>query len=255
MVLDFSAVADYGHFRQAVMRQTRYVFGARTKAFLDRLLATSGSRTLEMPKGKYLWRAQLHDDPNENWYGESPPLPIERMKPLPNCREGRINPKGIPSLYLAADQKTAMSEVRPWIGAVGTLAKFSTTRDLSLVDCTTSRSVTPEQLATMRRACGLLQVPTPEERDQSLWEVINSAFSEPITLTDTSADYAPTQVLAEMFRSKGFDGIKFKSSLGTGINVALFQLTDADVVDPRWKFQARSVLYDFEVDVKTNPMT
>ena len=235
------------------MRQTRYVFGTRTKSFLDRLLAMSGSRSLEMPKGEFLWRAQLHDDPNENWYAESPPLSIERMKPLANCREGRINPKGIPCLYLAMDQETAMSEVRPWRGAVGTLAKFSTTRNLSLVDCTTSLSVTPDQLATMRRASGLLQVLTPEEREQSLWEVVNNAFSEPITLTDTSADYAPTQVLAEMFRSKGFDGIKFKSSLGTGINVALFQLTDADVVDPRWKFQAQSVVYDFEVDGKTNP--
>lgn len=251
MIVDFSAVADYSRFRQAVMHHSRYVFGTWTKTFLDGLVATSTSRSLTMLKGEYLWRAQLHDNPNENWYSELLPLPIERMKPLPGCREGRINPKGIPCLYLATDQRTAMSEVRPWIGAVGTVAKFSTNRDLSLVDCTTSLAATIEQLATMSRASGLLRVTTPEEREQSLWEVVNSAFSEPITLTDTTADYAPTQVLAEMFRHKGFDGIKFKSSLGIGINVALFRLSDADVVD-RWRFQAESVIYDFQIDPKTN---
>ena len=41
-----------------------------------------------------------------------------RMKPLVNkAIEGRINPKGIPYLYLSTKKETAMSEVRPWIGA------------------------------------------------------------------------------------------------------------------------------------------
>lgn len=41
------------------------------------------------------------------------------MKPLSNsASEGRANPKGIPYLYVATDKETAMSEVRPSLGAI-----------------------------------------------------------------------------------------------------------------------------------------
>jgi hypothetical protein len=58
-----------------------------------------------------------------------------------------------------------------------------------------------------------------------VWWSLNQAFSEPVTRTDDAADYAPTQVLAEVFRTSGCDGIVYRSKLGKGKNVAVFDLS------------------------------
>lgn len=56
-------------------------------------------------------------------------------------------------------------------------------------------------------------------------------FSEPVERGDESLDDIPTQILAETFRSLGFDGVGYKSSYGEkGFNGALFDLAGADLV-------------------------
>ncbi|TXK98997.1 hypothetical protein BMR10_01130 [Methylococcaceae bacterium CS4] len=39
--------------------------------------------------------------------------------------------------------------------------------------------------------------------------------------------YAPTQVIAELFKSKGIDGIAYYSMLGDGHNIVLFKAKTA----------------------------
>ena len=60
---------------------------------------------------------------------------------------------------------------------------------------------------------------------------MNEGFSEPVTPTDNTADYAPTQVLAEAFRSHGYDGVIYRSMLGPGKNIAIFDLGNAELVN------------------------
>jgi hypothetical protein len=68
--------------------------------------------------------------------------------------------------------------------------------------------------------------------DQIVWAAIDGAFAEPVTRTDDTADYAPTQIIAELFRSEGYDGVAYKSAFGEdGFNVALFDLNSAKQVD------------------------
>jgi hypothetical protein len=64
-----------------------------------------------------------------------------------------------------------------------------------------------------------------------VWAHINRAFSEPVSRTDDVAEYAPTQVLAEAFRSAGYDGIAYGSKLGKGITVAIFDLAAAELAN------------------------
>ena len=154
-----------------------------------------------------------------------------------------MNPKGIPCLYLATDENTAMSEVRPpRVGSPGTLAKFSTLRDLKMIDC--SQAVI--RRGSLKWLAMAPKEPPPKAREQGVWADVISAFSEPIVSTDTTAEYAPTQVLAETLRSANFDGIIYKSSLGPGRNVVLFDLAVADVVDRRL-FKSRAIRYEFDV--------
>ena len=54
-----------------------------------------------------------------------------------------------------------------------------------------------------------------------------------------------TQVLAELFRSGGFDGIAYASSLGDGHNVALFDL-DAAVLSGCGLYQVKAMDLHFE---------
>jgi hypothetical protein len=41
----------------------------------------------------------------------------------------------------------------------------------------------------------------------------------------------PTQILAEAFRANGFDGIVYRSLLGDGLNVALFDCAAAELIN------------------------
>jgi RES domain-containing protein len=135
------------------------------------------------------------------------------MKPeSERAREGRINPKGIPCLYLATHEDTAMSEVRPWHEARISVGRFELTQDVVLVDCSQ-------------------EWPTDTTNQEAVnWHYIGEAFSRPITSTDDVCDYAPTQILAEAFRQRGYDGIIYNSGLNNdGKNVALFNPSHAEV--------------------------
>jgi hypothetical protein len=134
------------------------------------------------------------------------------MKPLPDrAREGRANPKGIAYLYVSSHRERAMAEVRPWIGAYVSVAELSVVRDLRLVNCTedSERQV-------------YLGEPPPERWDEEVRQDIDNAFSQPVVPTDEVPDYVPTQVLAEFFKVSGFDGVAYRSALGKGHNIVLF---------------------------------
>jgi len=137
------------------------------------------------------------------------------MKPLcDRAREGRANPKGIPYLYLATHQDTAIAEVRPWIGSHVSVAQFTLKRDVRVVNCVTDD----------HRIVVYSREPEPQERERAVWRDIDRAFSQPVTSGDDTADYAPTQTIAEFFRVNGLDGTAYGSSLGPGHNVALFDM-------------------------------
>jgi len=113
---------------------------------------------------------------------------------------------------LNIDPETAMSEVRPWMGSFVSLANFDILRDLRLIDCAYDAEI----------------VRTIPEQEHSVWTELNIAFSEPADRNDDVADYAPTQILAEIFREAGYDGIMYASRLGDrGMNLALFDLSVA----------------------------
>ncbi|EJL37554.1 RES domain-containing protein [Caulobacter sp. AP07] len=224
----FPSWSSYWAFERSIRREARYVRTPEVEAFLASVLATADRRETTLKAGAGLWRAQLgHDWREVEVFGggtESLPEPYrpERMKPLVGrAPDGRANSKGIPSLYLATTDETAMSEARPWLAASLTLAKFEVVRPLKLVDC--SRHA--------RKLPIYFEEPPASEREESVWTWIDRAFSEPMTRGDDVAEYAPTQVLAELFKQAGYDGVAYKSAFGAekGFNIALFDLAAARV--------------------------
>ena len=222
----FASYLSYQQFAESVRTRWRYVSDPKQSTFLEALLATSVARQEVITCSSKLWRAQLGhawypaDDSSEE---EQPaPLGVERMKPLRDrAREGRANPKGIPYLYLATHRETAMAEVRPWIGSHVSVAQLVLKRDIRVVNCVTDDC----------RIMVYSREPEPEERKRAVWRDIDRAFSQPVTSGDDTADYAPTQIIAEFLRANGLDGVGYGSSLGAGHNVVLFDMEAAAVVN------------------------
>ncbi len=197
---EFKSWQGFGDFERAVKRQMRYVRTSDTEDFLDAVRQTAEKRIEVLPAGMSLWRAQLGVDLQSEYedgelISETPrPYSKDRMKPLRDCApEGRANPKGIPSLYLATDRDTAIAEVRPWIGSKISVGLLKICRELKIVNCTTGRL----------HHLYIGGEPSAAKREESVWAFIDMAFAHPVTPTDNVADYAPTQIIAELCKAHG----------------------------------------------------
>jgi hypothetical protein len=224
----FSSWRSYWDFARSVSSELRYFRSPEAESFLESVLCTSSKRQIKIKENSVLWRAQIgHDWRTETHHGED--FDVEcayrpnRMKPIPNrAMDGRVNPKGIPCLYLAKQKDTAICEVRPWIGSYVSIAQFKTCRELKIINCS----------QIIDTPVYYFQEPDPCERETAVWSSINKAFSTPMTRGDDSPDYVPTQIITEVFKKAGFDGIAYKSNFGEdGCNVALFDLEAASVIN------------------------
>lgn len=177
--------------------------------FLRAVAATCKGRLRQVPKGQIFWRAQLGHSSGivdqDRGYEQDIALPPSRMKPRrERALEGRANPKGIPCLYLSNKREAAMSEVRPWVGALVSVGQFEIVRNLTIVDC----SVLHGQYFALAFRNRVFMIATG-----TLWAAIDTTFSEPVTDSDDSADYAATQIIAELFRDEGYMASRIKVPL------------------------------------------
>ncbi|WP_433965484.1 RES family NAD+ phosphorylase [Tunturiibacter gelidiferens] len=235
----FRSSEDYEYFADYIRRESRYVLDARQQAFLDPVVETSTKRTTTIESGQVLWRAAqgcvaeegVH--PHDVFFLESiEPHTIERMKPLRDrAYEGRVNPKGVPCLYMATDAVTAMMETRPWAGSVLTVSQLVLLKQVTVVDCTLPATFD-------------LDSHTQEQLESNSWYVLNEAFSMPVFQAEDVADYAPTQYIAEAFRAAGYGGIMYTSQVGDGKNVALFDVHAAEVASRQLR-RAKKLSFTF----------
>ena len=232
-VPEFASWRSYGDFARRVRQKRRYVWEPEVTAFLDTVLATVRERDRTISKGSTLFRAQhgivFHEDDDGV---DILALGSERMKPLSDrAKEGRSNPAGIPVLYLATSEQTAISEVRPWIGSELSVAQFKIKRDLKIIDLGLGHGQTSLQYLMFSRS-DVEKPLTKEQKEEAVWIDVDNAFSRPVTRSDETADYVPTQILSELFCSNGYDGLVFRSQFGeSGYNIVLFNVQDAEIVN------------------------
>jgi hypothetical protein len=240
---EFPSWQSYLSFAYKVIQRCRYIHDEEVLNFLTTLWETHDKRIKKIKNGSLLWRAQLgcdyrpfHEN-GEHIFDEEIPYSEVRMCPLPDrASEGRANPKGIPHLYLATEKNTAIAETRPWLGSKVSLAIFKISRDLKVVDFSNHATSKPAYY---------LGEPSPEEKEDIIWTYIDNAFSRPVLPSDQSADYIPTQIIAELFKNKGLDGLVYKSNLGTGLNIVLFDLSSA-VFERCSVYNTTDIKFNFE---------
>jgi hypothetical protein len=99
------------------------------------------------------------------------------------------------------------------------VAEFRTPPDLKLVDLRNPRkSVSPfllvdaEDIARMRA-------------DLPFLERLGEELTRPVVPQSAAIDYTPSQYLCEFIKKCGYAGVIYRSSVGDGINLALFDPT------------------------------
>jgi len=236
----FTEAQNFHRFAWTVSQTDGYA--TEIESFLEAVLVTAKSRIRRVPKGAIFFRAQRG---YELWTDDEDEITVAdafgpvRMKPRrDNADPGRVNRKDVPCLYVATDRNPAMAEVRPWRGAYVTLAQFKLSKDCVLIDCSVDRRTTLDMMFSD------IEI-TPELREQGVWGDIGAAFSKPLTRDDSLDQYLATQVLADRFKTAGYDGVAYKSALGEGKNIALFDLDAADPINGTL-YEAESVSYEFQ---------
>lgn len=143
-------------------------------------------------------------------YKELGPAPYNRAK------TNRMSPAGISYLYVAEDKNTAFSECR-LNGKRAVVAELKLKESLQIIDFSKnifylSGSIFEENY----------------DHDERWLSSFLRGFVREITMpvdeevADHSYDYVATQVVAEYLRSKNYDGICFKSSVGEGKSYVFF---------------------------------
>jgi hypothetical protein len=228
MADEFKSHTSYLDFSRAVM-QWRYIRSPDDEFFLRHVVSTAQTRIEGLPTGSTPWRAQVGCEMLDAAFDYiEVPFPADRMKPPAHWRtlgkssEGRTNPTGIPFLYTATSEHIAISEVKPSPGHFVTVAELRTSKALRIVNVTTDE----EKIRNIIH----LKEPEGPKRELAVWRDIDRAFSEPVAMSADRADYASTQILAELFRKNGFDGIAYRSAFGDGHNIAFFNPDVAEVV-------------------------
>ena len=175
---------------------------------LSELMEYLGILETTIKQGDRLFRARRCEDKKLD--------PAEMGAPPSNkAIAGRGNPEGISYLYLASDSITAISEIKPYVHQTVSIGKFSCKKELKIIDLRVDKLFSPfrygDKLGYALKA-------------RSMFFVLGQELSRPIEPQSqkSSLDYLPTQYLCELIKNNGFDGISYKSTLGTGFNILLF---------------------------------
>lgn len=200
---------EWENLRDELMYHNRY-FPERA-IDLNRLEALFSLLELDVDELPTVWyRARIR--PGDQ------PYTVDQMGAPPNriASHGRPNPAGIPCLYLGSAHDTAISEIRPYPGEVACVADFTTPTILKLIDLRTPRkTVSPFMLADAD-AIGRMR------NDLPFLERLGNELTRPVIPQSAAIDYTPSQYLCEFIKKCGYQGVIYRSSVSTGMNLALF---------------------------------
>ena len=160
-------------------------------------------------------------DCEQNWFRAR--ISEEKLKskdmgapPFGKARAGRANPVGIPYLYLAENEETAVTEVRPHKGATVYVGKFKPNEELHCLDLT-------DPISRISPFFGNESLTIEELRSVSLFfKSASLDLSMPISPDVASVNYVPTQVLCEFIKKSGYAGVIYRSAYTNSRNLVVF---------------------------------
>ncbi len=220
----YKTINEYESFADEVKKTRRTFLSNESINYLNWLENIIGKHDLVKKEGELLYRAR-------KCVNREIKLSKEEMKPKENMGvQGRANAVNINMLYLSGEKEIAISETRASLNEDVTLATFVLKKDLKLVNFSGENA----DFAWYFKV-NLEGDPKAYHEQDSLLH-IGSAFSKPLTIDEAKTEYIPTQVIADYFKSKGYDGIAFQSQFTVKekqdkfMNYALFDLDAAEAI-------------------------
>lgn len=199
-------------------RKGRFSISSDHEYLVGRLLKFWLENTTTVGEGTLLYRARIWDVDRPSRYD----LAEMGAPPAHSAKSGRINPEGIPYLYLADSADTAIAEVRPWKGAYVSVGTFQIKQPVRCADTHIPND----------KVFGL-EFP---ETDKYIGEWFMSYFlathyfGSPAHNDDRFA-YLASQYIAERVRNSGCGALAYPSVLREGgKNYALFDAAAAECV-------------------------
>ena len=218
--------------RNELMYQNRYF--PNTEIDENRFANLLSFLTTTLANLSYTWyRARIQRDEHI--------IDINEMGAPPNniASHGRANPAGIPYLYLASDEKTAVSEVRPHTGEFISIADFEVCTEMKVVDLRNPRTTISPFLLGDENDIAMLR------GDIEFLVHLANELTRPVLPGSASIEYIPSQYLCELIKKQGYHGVIYNSSVCSGINLALFDPVNAIAKSVR-KHQVSRVSVDIE---------
>jgi hypothetical protein len=197
------------HYKNCFFNVSHPVFDNIKNMFVD--------HTVTLAQNETIYRARIVEDDEleeickekyfeENFYGFNKKDSF--APPIKYVSAGRVNPSGIPCLYAAKEEKTAIAEVRPFMGKNISVAKIQLLHSLKIFDLFIDLNLSETEII--------------KQQYSDLWLDIALLFSIPCE-RNSEKEYLLTQCISEYVKLSGFDGIQYSSSLHEGgKNIALF---------------------------------
>lgn len=192
-------------FKKEIKEDNRFFSGNQIVDVLNSEKALDISNFHTSGENFVLYRARIgnyvhHDDTHM----KCPPVGMYSM--------GRCNPMGIPYLYLADSEITAMKETRARIGDLVTIAKIEISGSYNFFDLSSQEirsSSIDESFIVNKRVANLVYL-------------MNQDFRKRIDEHE-KLEYLPLQFIAEYIKNREFDGFMYESSLDKfGTNYVIF---------------------------------
>ena len=170
------------------------------------------NRCTPIKKGSIFYRGRPNDNAKKPFKKPSD----LGMPPAGKATAGRLNPHGIPYLYLTEQPETTIYELRATFGDKISIGKFEVLKDLNVIDFNyrplLTNSIDNDSLED-------------DIKEFLLKQRIGADLSKPMRRYDNKEiEYVPTQYICEFIKILGADGIRYNSAVHhNGKNLVLFK--------------------------------
>jgi hypothetical protein len=195
----------WSELRRELQESNRFFAGRKVASNIEEALKTDVIKMTLNNEVLYRVRATTMDVPYAKTEMGAPPAELSTA--------GRANPAGIPYLYLASDQDTAICEVRPHANERLSVGSFRLIKPVTCIDLRSPDFGSPFQHGD--KLHDVLSV-------IDFLGHLGNELSVPIGNHRREHEYLPTQYLCEMIKNLDYDGVVYNSGLDKGYNIALF---------------------------------
>lgn len=195
---------DWDTFKYSLTNVNRFYSDQINADVLDKLCKNI---CVEYKAGTILYRARISDENGFKNKNEmlAPPADLSNA--------GRANSTGISCLYLADNIDTTIHEIRARHLDYISVASFQLKYDLKIIDLSYL-----DRLSTFSTEFDF----TWFAANIGHLKKIANEIAKPLRRQDSVLDYLPTQYISDFVKHAGYNGIKYKSTVSDGNNLAIF---------------------------------